>query len=190
MYSMEGAVIGSDHTVLAKQESDQRIARIIKDYTECIGYLNDFFSLVYDDGCRECIETSTVCCCVGGFEYVGGPASDKIDEMRDELYAKAVERGARFDGYCGHLDLDSGCVISELKSPTCAVAFCHGEKVEEKYGIEYDMDDLRKELEYVLADCEKGDKCSIPVANQDRIQEFKDYLKDMIGKVENVQGKP
>lgn len=156
--------------------------RIIKNYTECVGSLNELFGLLFDDVCVPCIENKKIssaygCCIKGVTTTVRGPASKKIEKIKSRLKKGFISRGGEIvEDACEYLGRSTGCIIKDLKPPKCAYPYCKHLMLEEKYSIVYDQKRIKRDLVAIL---EKPDK--------ETARTLKEYIGSMISKVRSVK---
>jgi len=179
--------------MLAKQAQirEKKNDRIVKSYTECTKMLNELFGLLYDEVCKPCVEMNAGegCC-----HY--GPCSEEIQnsriaEARERILEQAIkegkELGSRHYG-CNYHAYDEGCIIPELKSPKCAAQWCPSYEVEEKYGIKYDIQRVREDLELILADARRENgKWKYDRFDPQAVSDLKSYVQSMIDSVKKVK---
>jgi len=166
----------------------QRSERIIRDYRECLGYLNKLFSLVVEEYCGPCFrgettEEENACCHVGCVDYdvfMDSPAYEDISILLEVMVENVKLNDGKIDEkVCEYFEANKECCLIDMKSPRCASFYCNTNEINERYGIEYKMEDIENFLKSILLDCERID-----------VNAFKDYLEDMVNTVKKVKGIP
>lgn len=178
----------------------ERYDRIIANYRECTGLLNQVFEILYDEVCGPCVEGKGegykgVGCCIGTHsdDGLGGPAESDIYRMRQDMAIKAREEGREIgEVACGYFETGRGCILGDLKAPGCLTFYCISEEVEKKYGIDLDSRKMGDVLEAILCDTELDKKGKAVLGSKSVdpkvLQDFKDYLQGMIDAIKRVKG--
>jgi hypothetical protein len=174
-----------------------KINGIIKNYTECVGLLNQFFSLIFDEFCGPCIEGNGDFwilkdrgCCITtyGRRKTGGPAAEKIEEIRTGLKNKALADGRELkEDICEYFETGKGCILGDIKPEPCVYTYCNVRKINEKYGINYSEDRIKRCLGTILGDDTVNSGVMKEGMMPGFVQDFKDYVRSMIDSVERVK---
>ena len=174
------------------QYTEEKIDTIVQTYRETLGLMNQVFDLLYDDVCGPCIEYGISegtqdnswigrgCCNAGShaFEGMEGPVAFEIARLRCLITADAIREGKILggDNICMFHEKDEGCIVPDLKSPKCARYFCILPETEEKYGIDYNISMIDRNLKLILN------------GEDQEVEEFHNYLNSMISSIKAVQG--
>lgn len=172
-----------------------RINGIIKNYKECVGLLNQFFDILFDEVCGPCIEGNGKgyrgrgCCTITDNRIkTGGPASEKIEEMRTELKNKALAEGREISEHiCEYFETGKGCILGDIKPEPCVGIYCNSRKINEKYDIDFNESRVRRYLNIILND----DRIELRTVKEgirpEFVQDFKGYIQHMIDSVQGVK---
>ncbi|MCX6774684.1 MAG: hypothetical protein NTY99_01180 [DPANN group archaeon] len=150
-------------------------------YEKCISLLNQFFSLLYDERCKPCIEEGLGGCCHGHSPSV----INQIENTKIKGWAKKsgieVENLDRRCAYSG----EYGCRISAIKPPVCAAFYCDWNLdnskefyLVKKYGISFRQDKVEETLMNIM----EGK------ATEKQIMDFKSNVSSMIDVVKTAKG--
>ena len=119
---------------------DQRVKRIINRYQSCVSKINTIFGLIFDETCKPHVTYSKHGCCIGNGPQYFGPAKEELYKKRTEIRKSKIREGINLNNSCSFLDLNSGCILDDIKPPLCIAASCHYDFLERKYNVRLGKD--------------------------------------------------